>query len=271
MTTLAKRTATLIILVPAFAYFIAIGGWAYSIFITLILCVAGWEYWRLFRIGGHRPSLVVLIPGIATLAICRHFLGFTHSDLILSVVVMAALAVSVFGYEGGREHAATDFAITAAGVLYLGWLGGYFISLRSVENGQWWVLVALPAVWVADLGAFFAGRWFGRHRFAPRVSPKKTWEGYFGGIVTGALLTAFFAWLWHLRAPGVQPLHGLVMGAVLGATTPLGDLAESMLKRQFGVKDSSNLLPGHGGVLDRIDSWLWAMTIGYYIIIFLMR
>jgi len=101
---------------------------------------------------------------------------------------------------------------------------------------------------------------------SPRVSPKKSWEGYFGGILFGIVFAALFASLWHLRVPVITPFKGAIIGLVMAVVTPLGDLGESMIKRQFGFKDSSNLLPGHGGVMDRIDSWIWAAVIGYYLV-----
>jgi phosphatidate cytidylyltransferase len=103
---------------------------------------------------------------------------------------------------------------------------------------------------------------------SPRSSPKKSWEGYIGGVIGGTLFAVLLASLWHLRAPAVTPLKGLILGLVITSISPLGDLGESMLKRGFGVKDTSRLLPGHGGIMDRIDSWLWAATIGYYLILY---
>ncbi|RPJ37909.1 MAG: CDP-archaeol synthase, partial [Chloroflexi bacterium] len=100
------------------------------------------------------------------------------------------------------------------------------------------------------------------------ASPNKSWEGYVGGVIGGALFALLMASIWQLRAPAVTPMKGLILGFVICAIVPLGDLGESMLKRCFGVKDSSNLLPGHGGVLDRIDTWLWAAPIGYYLILY---
>jgi phosphatidate cytidylyltransferase len=102
---------------------------------------------------------------------------------------------------------------------------------------------------------------------APRLSPKKTWEGFAGGVLTSTLSGALIGALWGLVTPALTPGRGAFLGLALGVLTPLGDLGESMIKRQFGEKDSSHLLPGHGGVFDRIDSWLWAAVIGYYMIV----
>ncbi len=131
------------------------------------------------------------------------------------------------------------------------------------------MLLTLPAVWLADSGAYFIGKRFGRTPFSPRLSPKKTWEGYLAGVVVGILGTTLLAALWRSGAGPdtlITPWRGALLGGILAVITPLGDLGESMIKRQVGVKDSSNLLPGHGGAFDRIDSWLWAAPLGYYII-----
>ena len=106
---------------------------------------------------------------------------------------------------------------------------------------------------------------------SPRLSPKKSWEGYLGGILLAIPGTALLTLLWRVwagTATTVTPLHGALLGLIMGALTILGDLGESMLKRQVGVKDLGNLLPGHGGAFDRIDSWLWGAVIGYYVIVF---
>jgi phosphatidate cytidylyltransferase len=148
------------------------------------------------------------------------------------------------------------------------------VSLRSLPDGLWWLLTALPSVWVGDSAAYFVGRAFGRHRLAPRLSPKKSWEGYLAGIVGAAAAGAGFAALWGVAAgpsASVTPERGLVLGAVLGLLTTLGDLGISMIKREVQVKDSGTLLPGHGGALDRLDSWLWAGAIGYYLIGLMLR
>ena len=123
-----------------------------------------------------------------------------------------------------------------------------------------------PSGWPNSF-AYFIGVRFGRHRLSPRFSPKKSWEGYWGGILFGTLGTAGLAVLWtSLGGPVVPWWKGAALGAALSILTTLGDLGESMIKRQAGVKDSSNIIPGHGGVFDRIDSWLWGAAIGYFLI-----
>ncbi len=145
------------------------------------------------------------------------------------------------------NSSAVDFNITLGGILYLGWLGSYLISLRNLPDGLWWFLLVLPATWFGDGAAYFVGSHFGRHKMSPRVSPKKSWEGYVGGVIGGALFCMLLASLWHLRAPAITPVRGLIVGLVIAGLSPLGDLGESMLKRGFGVKDFEPSVTGTWG------------------------
>ena len=136
------------------------------------------------------------------------------------------------------------------------------------------MLLALPIVWLVDAGAYLVGTRLGRHKLAPRLSPHKTWEGYFGGVIFGVLggtILGGLIFVLNGSATAINPLRGAMLGLVLAVLTPLGDLGESLIKRQVGAKDSGDLLPGHGGVFDRIDSWLWAGVLGFYFISFVFR
>lgn len=266
---LTQRLLVAILLIPIGVTFIALGGWPYAIFIMLVLGVAAWEYWRIYKAGGFSPSPSLLIGGAMLLAITRYLLDFHEADAALAGLVLAAMGLHTYHHERGDEHSATDFSITIAGILYIGWLGSYLISLRNLPDGLWWTLLVVSGTSFADAGAYFVGSRLGKHPLAPRVSPKKTIEGYLGGIILGTLGSALMAALWHLMAPAITPQRGLLMGAVLSTLTVFGDLGESMIKRQFNVKDSSHILPGHGGIFDRIDSWLWAAPIGFYLILWL--
>ena len=151
----------------------------------------------------------------------------------------------LFDYEKGRDRAATDFAVTTTGIVYLGWIGAYLINLRNLQDGLWWLLIVLPTIWLADMAAYFVGIRFGKHPLSPRLSPKKTWEGYWAGVVFGTLSSVGLVLLWHsLGGPAVAWWQGAVLGLALSILTTLGDLGESMFKRQAGVKDSSNIFPG---------------------------
>jgi phosphatidate cytidylyltransferase len=216
--------------------------------------------------------VVLVIGGTLLLLIGGNINGFEDVPWMISLVILLSMAYHLVAYERGRGQAGTDFGVTLGGIFYIGWIGAYFMSLRSLPEGQWWMLVVLAGVMLADSGAYFIGRKFGRHKLAPRLSPKKTWEGYFGGIIIGVPLTALLAALIQMgvgTTSGITPLRGMLVGLVMALVPTLGDLGESMIKRQMGVKDSGNILPGHGGAFDRIDAWLWAVVIGYYMVFWL--
>lgn len=266
---LAKRVLVAAILLPFGITAIVLGGWVYVGVIGLILSLAAWEYGNLLRAGGHQPAGALLIIGVVIIVLGRAWDGFQSAPVLISVLVLVSMTYHLVSYERGREQTGTDFGITLGGIFYIGWIGAYLISLRMLPQGLWWFLLVLPAVWLADSGAYFIGSAYGRHKLSPRLSPRKSWEGYLAGIVAGTLGGALLAAMLRLGAgtdSQLTVLRGAMMGLVMGIFPTLGDLGESMFKRQVGVKDSSNLLPGHGGAFDRIDSWLWAAVIGYYVI-----
>ena len=265
---MAQRLIVAIVLIPAGVFLVAIGGWPYAIALTAGLGYAAWEYSQLFSRGKNHFITPVLVGGVMALVLARKLFQFTGSDLFLSALVLLAMGVQVIQFEMHENNSALDFNITLGGILYLGWLGAYMISLRDLPDGLYWVLLVLPTCWIADGAAYFIGSRFGKHKMTQHVSPKKSWEGYFGGVIFGTLGCMLLASLWHLVAPNITALKGLILGLVISVISPMGDLGESMLKRGFGVKDTSHILPGHGGIMDRIDSWLWAAAIGYYLILF---
>ncbi len=147
------------------------------------------------------------------------------------------------------------------GVLYIGWLGSHLVLLRQLDNGQDWVYLAVFATFANDTSAYFVGRAIGRTKLVPRISPGKTVEGSLGGILFGALGLVLLNWALGLRVD-VWPL--IPLAVLVPVAAQLGDLAESLIKRGAGVKDAGVLVPGHGGVLDRLDSVLFAVPVVYY-------
>ncbi len=265
---LRERLAVTLLLLPLALWVIADGSWLYLAAVGLVLALAAAEFGLLFRRHGFRPATWLIIAGTVLLTLSRFFSGFDQAPALLTGLFLVGMTWHLVDFERGAPRSATDMAITLAGILYLGWIGGFLITLRRMPDGEWWLLVALPSVWLADTAAYFVGRTVGKHHLSPRLSPKKTWEGYLAGVVGGALTGLIFAPLWRIGAgpaSGMTPASGLLLGAVIGALAPLGDLGESMIKREIGVKDSGTLLPGHGGALDRLDSWLWAAVLGFYL------
>jgi phosphatidate cytidylyltransferase len=284
---LIKRTYTSLALAAIGIPAIILGKGYYFGLIMIFLVGAAWEYGRIFRKVDIQVSEPLLIGSVVLIASARTKIvtGLLEGGLgikfppelaagILTLSILAAMTWHLLAYEKGREHAATDFAVTVAGIAYLGWIGTYLIDLRNLSGGLWWVVIVLPTIWLADMAAYFVGRKYGKHLLSPRLSPKKTWEGYWAGVVFGTLSAVGLVVLWQRLGaiwhwPDVPVLtwwKGAALGLGLSVLTTLGDLGESMFKRQAGVKDSSNIFPGHGGFLDRIDSWLWGAALGCLLI-----
>jgi len=265
---LRQRLITAAVLIPLGVAVIWFGGWALAVLLALFFGLAAYELGNIFAGGGHKPAIWLLAAACMAMPLVQHAFGSIGSMLTVIVTVLTATAWFVMRYEAGQDSAAVDFMVTLGGTLYIGGLGVCLIALRDLPDGMYWLFIAIVAVALADTGAYFIGSSLGKHRFAPRVSPRKTWEGYAGGVVFSALGGLGVAALCHPAAPAISAVDGLILGLTLGLLCPLGDLGESLLKRPFGLKNSSNLLPGHGGMLDRIDSWLWAGVLGYILVRF---
>jgi phosphatidate cytidylyltransferase len=255
---------------------VIIGGIFYFILMFVFIVGATREYVLMFRAVKFEPQIHITVAGVGLILAVRMFevrLGFEPFEASLPVfaaLILAALAYHLIAYERGRNQAALDFGATVGALVYLGWIGAYLLDLRNLPEGGWWFMLVLPSVWLADSGAYSIGAAYGRHKMAPRLSPKKSWEGYAASVFTGAIGGAFLAYAYATfgnLGGDITVLQGGFLGLILGAITPLGDLGESMFKRQSGLKDSSDIMPGHGGFFDRIDSWLWGAVIGYYFLI----
>jgi phosphatidate cytidylyltransferase len=264
---LKTRLISVIVILPVLVVMIALGGLPFAVFAAAVLAVAAWEFWRMFHQAGYSPSMVILTGGTFILVLLRYFDAFNDSGIALALLALAAMAYHTIAYQRGAEQSAVDFCLTLGGLIYLGWIGAFFVSLRQLPDGEWWTLLILPAMGIADAGAYAIGRRLGKHKMMLRVSPNKSWEGYVGGIITAVLLTPLIALFWHVMAPAITIERAALAGFIVALVAPMGDFGESMLKRQFNVKDTSNLIPGHGGIMDRLDSMLWAAVIGYLIII----
>jgi phosphatidate cytidylyltransferase len=263
---LSKRVLTTLVLAAIGIPAIILGGVYYFVLITFFLGVAAWEYGHMFSKVDFKVPEALLIGCVVLIAAVRGFFP-NFAAAVLTLSILAAMTWHLFDYERGRDRAASDFAVSAAGIVYMGWIGAYLVDLRNMPGGLWWLLTVLPTVWLVDMAGYFVGSRFGKHHLSPRLSPKKTWEGYWAGVFFGTLSAVGFVLIWHrLGGPAVTWWQGAALGAALSTLTLLGDLGESMFKRQAGVKDASNFFPGHGGVLDRIDSWLWGAVLGYLII-----
>ncbi len=263
-----KRTLTALALLVVGLPAVILGGPFLFILLTVFLTGAASEYVGMFKAVKYHASETLTVGGVFLILAAREF--FPQAAMpVFAILVLAAMAYHLIVFERGRNQAALDFAVTVGGLVYIGWLGAYLIDLRNMPDGGWWFMIVLPVVWLADTGAYSIGAAYGRHPMTPRLSPKKTWEGFAAGVFTSVISGMFFVFAYKTFGRFDQAItvwHGAFLGLLIGLLTPLGDLGESMLKRQAHFKDSSDVFPGHGGFFDRIDSWIWAAVIGFYFI-----
>lgn len=244
---------------------IVAGGWWYDVVLALVLSTATAE--MLIAMGLPVSSsllwLLVALAGVLTLAARR---SLAWAFYLLMVLVLLSLALVALSPEEGSRRRRSLCGIGVA--IYIGWLGMYYTLLRHLDHGRSWVFLALFTTFAYDTGAYAAGRLLGRHKLAPHISPGKTVEGAVGGLVcstTAAVLLNL------LLGPPQNPVVMAALGAGLGVAAQVGDLAESAVKRALQLKDAGRLVPGHGGLLDRLDSLLFAGPVLYYFLVGVLR
>lgn len=222
-----------------------------------VVAVAVWEFARALQTGGRRVDVIPQILGSAAILASAYFAtvaAFWMSLFVTIAVTVVWRLVSQMAAADGRVYrdVLSDIVVGSFIPLYVPFLSGLALVLLRVDGGEWWLMTFITIVVVADTGAYASGLIFGKHAMAPKISPNKTWEGFAGAGVCSLIAGG-------LIFPLVLDLEiwmGLVFAVVMLCTATLGDLAESMLKRDLGIKDMSSWVPGHGGILDRLDSML---------------
>lgn len=263
-----ERATSAAVLVPLLLIVLALGGLVLSIAVAVITFLAAREVFALLRSAGH-PTLPALGTVLALTVVVDAAVPevLEGSGLLLTAIGIALVAVAAFTRTDPRDGLATWMA-TTFGALYVGMLAFVLrlghaapatpetasLAVLGAERG--WILLLILAVWAYDTGAYLVGRRFGRERFLTHISPSKTYAGLLGGIATTTVVVGLL-----LIGLGQPVWHALILGPMAALAAQAGDLAESMLKRAAGTKDSGALIPGHGGMLDRVDSFLFAAPV----------
>jgi phosphatidate cytidylyltransferase len=259
------RLISALILLPIGIAVILIGGGLFDLAIAFIFTLAAYEFVQLMKTGKFAPSLIFAVAFVWVLLLDAVLPRLALPRPALALLLIAALTWQMRHRDGSPT---ANWALTVAGGVYLGIAGAHFILIRQLNNGAWWLLLALAGTWLADSGAYFIGRKFGVHKMTPSLSPKKSWEGLAGGVAFGvifdALLAVVLSQVLNIDLPWWAGAALGLIGALIGV---LGDLSISMIKREVGAKDSGHIIPGHGGVLDRLDSLLFTMIVSYYFIL----
>ena len=254
---LGQRVASAVVGVPLIFLLIIVGGNWYVAAIAAVLAIACLEFQHP-RFGWTHPLTLLAAAFAAALAGGAHvgldwIIWFTAGALLLTLAV-----VVLVGFEAERSF--FDWQWAVAGIVYTGFLGSFLVLLRDLPNGRDWVFLTVLSTWAMDTTAYFGGRAFGGRKLAPRISPGKTVEGFAFGWVGGFAAALLLNYFLGLRIEGWQIV---ALGALLPVAAILGDLSESAMKRGMHIKDSSELIPGHGGVMDRIDSILFTFALVY--------
>ncbi len=245
----------------------------FTIVVAIWGLLAAFEFYKMVAVAKVPPLTCFGLIWTLLFILSPHFDYATLIPLLLTSAVILPLI-----YLVGRQQkeAFTSWVWTIAGILYLGWMLSHFVALRGLDTGRNWVFFALFTTFASDTAAFFIGRVLGRHRLAPHISPGKTWEGAIAGVFGAIIISLLFITPNLFTVP--NPLYlqdfsywqAILLGLLVSVFGQLGDLIESLLKRNMGVKDSSQLIPGHGGFLDRIDSIVFAGVVVYYYVIWVV-
>ncbi|MBI3610213.1 MAG: phosphatidate cytidylyltransferase [Nitrospirae bacterium] len=263
-----KRVVVAVVFLPFFYVLVRyLSPLAFFLVVLLGIWLGQLEFYRLYYPVGRRG--LILFGLLCGGGVAGHFYTpglFTDREVL--TVLMGAVLLHRLATQRDLGAALTDTAVSALGVFYVGWFLGHLVLLRNLEQGEFLIFFLFLVTWAGDTGAYYAGKGLGRRRLAPRISPNKTVEGAIGGLIA-SLLAAFLAQRWFL--PFLSTQDGFFLGLLLGILGQMGDLTESMFKRSAGVKDSGRFLPGHGGILDKVDSLIFTAPAFYYYLLWIKQ
>lgn len=259
------RVISALIGIPIVIGAVYLGGIWYTLLLMIAVNLGIFEYYRMFKSQGFYLPISFGFVGV-TLLIWIFYLEqqqFLYAALMILLVLLSLHALFYMG-----RFSISESALLLWGIIYLGVLAGYMVSLRMLPEGTFYTYILLFSVWIHDTLAYFIGIKWGVRKFAPLISPNKSVEGSLAGVL--GLTTILFSMtiLWPDYLP-INPLQAAILGLGIAIFAQLGDLLESALKRQLKVKDSGGLIPGHGGILDRMDSLLLSAPFVYYFFIFI--
>ncbi len=276
MTNLQKRLLTAGIVIPVLILFFWLGGIWFLLLVELVIFLGMGEF---YRMAEARQLFAQRVAG-TIFALVLGLISFWGKPeyLLLSLVGFILLVCSFQLFYQELRLALITTGTTLLGVLYVGLLLSHIVLLRNWEGragrtdlGLFFIILVIAVTFLSDAGAFFVGRKWGKHQLSPKISPKKSWEGALGAIVfgtLGAVLAKLIFDRWIL-ATSLEWRHCFILGPVLVVSAILGDLVESLFKRDAGIKDSGTIIPGHGGILDRLDSIVFTVPVAYYYLKFI--
>lgn len=254
------RIISALVGLPVLLFFIYLGGAPFAFMVAVLATIGTWEFARMTKEKNQKFLLIPVLLGIWAMLL-GSYLGWenwTAIGILITFCIVFTYAVFTF-----PEFNVDSIAVNFLGLIYIGWSMAHLIAFDGLPDGKLLVLYLFVAIWSSDSGAYFVGRFCGKNKLCPKVSPKKTREGSIGGILTTCVLLALLNCYFKLL-PMVAVVLIAVFVSIIGQ---VGDLIESIIKRYYGVKDAGKLIPGHGGILDRFDSVMLAAPVMYYCLI----
>jgi phosphatidate cytidylyltransferase len=270
---IVRRVLAGVVFIPIFVLLTRAGGYWFLGFVDLFIILGLFEFYRMMAVKGLHPYRGIGIASGLTLSTYVYFASGVYATAFLTFILIAIMGLELTRKDNRR--AVYHVATTVFGIVYVAYLGSHLVLLRELpwlidrpyEMGARFVFLAFAMTWSSDTGAYVVGKTLGRRPLLPRVSRGKTWEGAMGGVAFAALAGGICALTF---ADFLHVAWGVALGAVCSMIGLLGDLFESMLKRDAEIKDTSRIIPGHGGVLDRFDSLLFTVPLIYYFLKFVI-
>jgi phosphatidate cytidylyltransferase len=270
---IVKRVAAAVVFLPIFVLLTRFGSYVFLGFVDLFIVLGLLEFYRMMSVKGMHPYRGIGIASGLTVSTYMYFESGVYANAFLTFVIIALMGLELTRKDNRR--AVYHVSTTIFGIIYVAYLGSHLVLLRELpwqidrpyEMGARFIFLAFAVTWASDTGAYLVGKSIGKRLLLPRVSRGKTWEGAMGGVAFGSAAGVACALTF---ASFLHPAWGAVLGAACSMIGLLGDLFESMLKRDAEIKDTSQIIPGHGGVLDRFDSLLFTVPLIYYFLKFVI-
>ncbi len=258
---LLPRILTALVGIPLVLFLMHRGGLAFAVFVVAVSTLCSYEYAMMLRLGGRPVQWLPTVCLGAALAACAAFAAPLALTLAAGLIIITLIEMAM------PTHSLDRAALTLFGAVFAGWMPAHLALIREFRpHGESFLLMTVLSVWLMDTAAYAGGRAFGRHRLAPVLSPHKTWEGAVCGLLAALAVCLAFSKFFINEA--LTPAWAVGFGALIGVFGQISDVAQSLVKRDAGVKDSGTLLPGHGGVFDRFDSLILCAPVVYYVLSF---
>lgn len=270
-----SRIMVAIISIPVLIGIILKGDISLWVLMTGIIVMSTYEFYRMLENKGIKTykkfavAVSFLIPTSYYFKDSLSFIMEKGPYFFIALIVILLIIFQIFW--GKIEEASMRLSYTIFGLLYVPFLFSHVFALKNIKMGNYWILSAFLLVWASDSAAYFIGINFGKHKMSPKISPKKSIEGGLAGIAAPIASMFIIRYALYFKGTGISILHIIFIGILVGIVGQIGDLAESLFKREYGIKDSGNLLFGHGGFLDRFDSLIFIIPTLYYYVKFFVE